>query len=87
MTDHHEALFLRRCHEVTGDLLEGFVAGLERVLAARVAGKIRGKDDSDDSPPPKPLNTAFEAIFRLERFMIGRVPMPPGLSIVTLVTK
>ena len=56
-------------------------------VAARFLGKLTGKDDSDDSPPPKPLNTAFEAIFRLERFLIGRVPMPPGLSIVTLATK
>ena len=56
-------------------------------VAARVAGKLTGKDDSDDSPPPKPLNKAFEAIFRLERHLLGRLPMPPGLSIVTLVTK
>ena len=32
-------------------------------VAARFAGKLAGKDDSDDSPPAKPLNTAFEAIF------------------------
>lgn len=56
-------------------------------VAARVAGKLTGKDDSDDSPPPKPLNAAFEAIFRLERHLLGRIPMPPGLSIVTLVSK
>jgi hypothetical protein len=56
-------------------------------VAARVAGRLTGKDDSDDSPPPKALNRAFEAIFRLERYLIGRVPMPPGLSIVTLVSK
>lgn len=56
-------------------------------VAARVAGRLRGKDDSDDSPPPKLLNSAFETIFRLERFLIGRVPMPPGLSIVTLVSR
>lgn len=52
--------------------------------AARVAGRITGRDDSDDSPPPGPLNTAFETIFRLERHLIGRVPMTPGVSIVTL---
>ena len=56
-------------------------------VAARVAGKLTGKDDSDDSPPPKALNTAFEAIFRLERHLVGRVPLPPGLSIITLVSK
>jgi len=52
--------------------------------AARIAGRIRGKDDSDDSPPAKPLNALFEKIFRLERHMVGRVPMTPGVSIITL---
>jgi SAM-dependent methyltransferase len=52
--------------------------------AARIAGKLTGRDDSDDSPPAKPLNAAFEAIFRLERHLVGRVPMTPGVSIVTL---
>ncbi|HEX8415705.1 MAG TPA: class I SAM-dependent methyltransferase, partial [Sphingomicrobium sp.] len=52
--------------------------------AARVAGRLTGRDDSDDSPPAKPLNAVFEAIFRLERHAIGRVPMTPGVSIVTL---
>ena len=53
-------------------------------VAARVAGKLTGRDDSDDSPPAKPLNAVFEAVFRLERHLVGRVPMTPGLSIVTL---
>ncbi|WP_445191361.1 class I SAM-dependent methyltransferase [Sphingomonas sp. Tas61C01] len=52
--------------------------------AARVAGRMTGRDDSDDSPPAKPLNALFETIFRLERHAIGRVPMTPGVSIVTL---
>jgi SAM-dependent methyltransferase len=56
-------------------------------VAARMVGKLTGKDDSDDSPPPKALNAAFEAIFRLERGLLGRVPLPVGLSIVTLVSK
>ena len=52
--------------------------------AARVAGRLTGRDDSDDSPPPKPINALFERIFRLERHLVGRVPMTPGVSIVTL---
>jgi len=55
-------------------------------VAARLAGKLTGRDDSDDSPPAKPLNAVFEAIFRLERHLVGRVPLTPGLSIVTLAT-
>ena len=52
--------------------------------AARIAGRLTGRDDSDDSPPAKPLNALFEAIFRLERHAVGRVPLTPGVSIVTL---
>ncbi|WP_298669244.1 class I SAM-dependent methyltransferase [uncultured Sphingomonas sp.] len=50
---------------------------------ARLAGRITGRDDSDDAPPPAPVNRLFEAVFRLERHLVGRVPMPPGVSIVT----
>lgn len=56
-------------------------------LAARAVGKLTGKDDSDDSPPAKPLNRAFETIFRLERHLVGRMPLPPGLSIITLLSR
>ncbi len=52
--------------------------------AARIAGRLSGRDDSDDSPPPGPVNALFERIFRLERHLVGRVPMTPGVSIVTL---
>jgi SAM-dependent methyltransferase len=52
--------------------------------ASRLAGRLTGKDDSDDSPPPKIVNTLFEAIFRLERHLVGRVPLTPGVSIITL---
>lgn len=51
---------------------------------ARLAGKATGRDDSDDSPPPAPVNALFERVFRLERHLVGRAPMPPGLSLVTL---
>ncbi|MDQ2893659.1 MAG: class I SAM-dependent methyltransferase [Pseudomonadota bacterium] len=52
--------------------------------AARIAGRLTGRDDSDDSPPAKPLNALFEKVFGLERYLVGRVPMTPGVSIVTL---
>jgi len=53
-------------------------------VAARLAGKLTGKDDSDDSPPAKPLNAIFEKIFGLERHLVGRMPLPPGLSLIVL---
>ncbi|MDF2494426.1 class I SAM-dependent methyltransferase [Sphingomonas sp.] len=51
---------------------------------ARIMGRLTGREDSDDTPPAAPLNALFEKIFRLERHMVGRVPMPPGVSIITL---
>lgn len=50
-------------------------------VAERMASKLRGKDDSDLALPAAPLNTALERTFAAERHLIGRVPLPPGLSI------
>jgi len=55
--------------------------------AARIAGKLRGKTSSDDQMPAKPLNSLFGAIFGLERHLVGRVPMPAGVSIVAILRK
>jgi len=53
-------------------------------VAARIAGKLTGKDDSDDSPPAAPLNSMLGSIFRLERHLLGRMPLPPGLSLILI---
>jgi len=53
-------------------------------VAARIAGRLTGKDDSDDSPPAGPINRLFGAIFRMERHALGRVPFTPGLSLILL---
>ena len=50
-------------------------------IAARAAGKVTGKDDGDDTLPPAPLNAALEKVFAQEARLIGRVPLPPGLSL------
>jgi SAM-dependent methyltransferase len=50
-------------------------------VAARVAGKISGKDDSDDALPPRLLNIMLEKAFAAERHLVGRVPLTPGLSL------
>ena len=56
-------------------------------VANRMAGKLAGRDSADDKVPPAPVNTAFETVFRLERHLLGRVPLPPGLSLITLVSR
>lgn len=53
--------------------------------AARLAGRLTGKEDSDDTLPPAPVNRAFEALFGLERHAIGRLPFTPGVSIAAIV--
>ena len=55
-------------------------------VGARLAGRITGNDDSDDKLPPGPVNTVFEKTFAAERHLIGRVPLPPGLSLFAVAS-
>ena len=78
-------------------LLEGSPLAIDRIgyfnsllfplaVAARMAGKATGRDDSDDSLPPAPLNRLFTAIFGLERYAVGRLPLPLGLSLFAVAS-
>jgi SAM-dependent methyltransferase len=55
-------------------------------VAERLASKARGKDDSKLSLPPAPINQALERTFAAERGLIGRVPLPPGLSLFAVAS-
>ena len=55
-------------------------------VAERMASKLRGKDDADLKLPPAPLNKALERAFAAERHLIGRVPLPPGLSLFAVAS-
>ena len=55
-------------------------------VGARFAGKLTGRDSSDDTLPPKPLNWALERVFALERHLVGRLPLPPGLSLFAVAS-
>lgn len=57
------------------------------IAAVRLAGKLTGKDDSDDAMPPAPLNSLFDTVFGLERSLIGRIPMPFGVSLVAVLRR
>ena len=50
-------------------------------VAERAASKLRDKEDADVKLPPAPLNAAFEKVFAAERYLVGRLPLPPGLSL------
>jgi SAM-dependent methyltransferase len=89
VVNHHHRRYSKK--QLRG-LIEGSPLRLERIgyfnsllfpiaVAERMASRLRGKDDSDLSLPAAPLNTALEKAFAAERHLIGRVPLPPGLSL------
>lgn len=55
-------------------------------MAQRLASKISGKDDANLAPPAEPINQALERVFAAERRLIGRVPLPPGLSLFAVAS-
>jgi len=55
-------------------------------MAQRLASKLRGKDDADVKLPSAPLNAALEAVFASERHLVGRLPLPPGLSLFAVAS-
>jgi SAM-dependent methyltransferase len=54
--------------------------------AARMVGKLTGKKEGDDKMPPAPLNALLGGIFGLERHLVGRVPLPAGVSLVAILS-
>jgi SAM-dependent methyltransferase len=56
-------------------------------VADRMIARVTGREGSDDAQPAAPINRALESIFRLERHLVGRVPMLPGLSLIALFDK
>ena len=55
-------------------------------VAQRLASKISGKDEANLAPPAEPINQALERVFAAERRVIGRVPLPPGLSLFAVAS-
>lgn len=93
VANHHHRRYVKKtlAASVRGaglrlDLLTSFNSLLFPLAAAqRGAARLRGKQGSDDNPPPGPVNALFERVFGLERYLIGRVPMPPGVSLLAIV--
>jgi 2-polyprenyl-3-methyl-5-hydroxy-6-metoxy-1,4-benzoquinol methylase len=54
--------------------------------ADRIIARVTGRQGSDDALPPARVNMLFEKVFGFERYLVGRVPMPPGVSLVALVS-
>jgi SAM-dependent methyltransferase len=68
------------------DLLSPFNSLLfPLIAAARIAGKLTGRESADDAMPPRPVNAVLRAIFGLETALVGRVPLPAGVSLVAVL--
>ena len=94
VVNHHQRRYSKRALR---QLIEGSPLKLDKIgyfnsllfpvaIAERLASKLRGREDADLSLPPAPLNQALERIFAAERGLIGRVPLPPGLSLFALAS-
>ena len=90
---HHRRytkLTLRKVADAAGlklDMLQSFNSLLfPLAVVDRAVAKVTGRQGSDDTPPPAPVNSLFTKIFAAERYLIGRVPMPPGLSLIALAS-
>ena len=69
------------------DLLTHFNTLLFPLAAAvRALGKLTAREEADDAQPPAPLNALFTGVFGLERHLIGRAPMPFGVSIAAVLS-
>ena len=94
VANHHKRRYSKRSLRA---LVEGSPMRLEKIgyfnsllfpvaVAERTVSKLRGKDDGDVSLPPAPLNRTLEAVFASERYLVGRLPLPPGLSLFAVAS-
>ena len=70
------------------DLLTSFNSILYPLaVVSRLASRVRGGEEtSDDALPPPAINAAFRHIFGFERYLVGKVPMPPGVSLAAIIS-
>jgi 2-polyprenyl-3-methyl-5-hydroxy-6-metoxy-1,4-benzoquinol methylase len=57
------------------------------IAVARIVGKASGKEAADDSLPSGPVNAMLRGVFGLEAGLVGRVPMPFGVSLVAVARR
>lgn len=94
VVNHHKRRYSKR---ELRSLIEGSPLKLERIgyfnsllfpvaVAERLCSKLRKKDTADLKLPSAPLNKALERTFAAERHFIGRLPLPPGLSLFAVAS-
>ena len=55
-------------------------------VAERLSSRLWGKDEADLTMPPAFLNSALEKVFAAERYLVGRLPLTPGLSLFAVAS-
>jgi SAM-dependent methyltransferase len=94
VVNHHKRRYSRSALKA---LIEDSPLKLERIgyfnsllfplaVAERAASKLRGKENADVKLPSAPLNAALEKVFAAERYLVGRLPLPPGLSLFAVAS-
>lgn len=87
----YRKLQLRRLLEKAGYSLElhGYFNSLlfPAIAATRIASKIRGHEAADDAMPGKRVNALLKSIFGLEAALVGRLPMPFGVSLISIARR
>jgi SAM-dependent methyltransferase len=94
VVNHHKRRYSKRSLR---KLIDASPLQLERIgyfnsllfplaVAERAASKLRGKQDADVTLPPAPLNAALEKVFGAERYLVGRLPLPVGLSLFAVAS-
>jgi SAM-dependent methyltransferase len=95
VSHHHHRRYRRRELEsvargagLTIDFLSPFNSLLfPPIAAARLVGRLTGRESADDAMPPAPVNRLLRAIFGLEAGLIGRVPFPFGVSLAAVLRR
>ena len=54
--------------------------------AAARASSCGERRTADVRLPPAPLNALLEKLFAAERYVVGRLPLPPGLSLFAVAS-
>jgi SAM-dependent methyltransferase len=54
------------------------------ILLMRLVRRITGSTHDDDQLPGRPVNALLRGIFSFERHLLGRLPLPVGVSLVML---
>jgi len=57
------------------------------IAAARLLHKAAGRDSADDALPGAKINGLLNTVFGLEAGLIGRLPMPFGVSLAAVVRR